>query len=218
MSKYEWERGTLKLPTAAWKPFRDGLAEAFNGHQVRRHALALKVHAYLTAEKAKAKRGSYVFREGYDNLGVTNPALLQELEKAEFPSKYALEGVLFTVGSNALISPKKKDFALVVATKQTSYSADEAGISLNSKTRQVEWGVPENNHAIDSAWDSLMGRAFHALLAKVEWTRGTGGEFTANDDYNQDNQEDGGGANYVTQRFGPKTATATKRSPAFRYR
>lgn len=225
MSKNEWEGGTLKLPTAAWKPFRDGLAKAYNAQQTRRYELALKVHAWLMGEKAKAPRGAFVFRTAYLALTNGGSGLAQDLRKAEFLDEYALDGVLFSKGKNGLILPKKKDFPLAVATKTESYLVDEgqASIRLVPKTRQVVWHVSENNHAVDSAWESPLGKAFYALLSKVTWTRGTGGEFIGNDEYNEDNRDEGGGANYVTHRFGLKTA-AEKASvtrfarESFRYR
>ena len=47
-----------------------------------------------------------------------------------------------------------------------------------------------------------MGKAFFKRLAQVKWTNRTGGEIVGNDEYNEESRESGGGANYVTSRYG----------------
>lgn len=78
-----------------------------------------------------------------------------------------------------------------------------ARLVLDEKTRTVRWVVPENNHAVDFAWRHPMGKAFENALRKVRWVRGTGGKLVGNDEYNRDSRYEGGGANYVTRRYGP---------------
>ncbi len=44
---------------------------------------------------------------------------------------------------------------------------------------------------------------FFAALSKVRRTRGTGGVITGNDEANRESDHAGGGANYITDGFGP---------------
>lgn len=211
MSCYEWERGTLKIPSVAWKPLRDGLAKAFNALQAKRYVLAVEVHAALKAEKSTAKRGSFTPGAAIRKLLETNRALASKLEKVELDDCYVLERILVAKETGALLLPKKKDFPLAVATKTLSYTADEGSITLRPESREVNWSVGENNRAIDRARESVMGNAFFTLLGAVKWTRGTGGEIVGNDEYNREDESAGGGANRVNEMFGPKTSATSHR-------
>jgi hypothetical protein len=81
--------------------------------------------------------------------------------------------------------------------------------------RKVTWSVPENNHACEHAREHLLARTLFDLLARVQWTRGSGGTITGNNEYNQDSRDAGGGGNYVVQEFGPKMPR--QRLSAYRY-
>lgn len=207
MSRSEWESGTLKIPTKAWKPLRDGLANAFNKRQVSLHELALKLHAMLVAQKKLAKRGTFKLDEAFKALAWRQPSVWpQKLDGSE--ERDLVETSLlgpYGKRTGALLLPKKKDFPLAVATKTTQYEADLATISLNAAKHELNWDVSENNHAVDSSRDSYMGSVMFALLAKIEWTRGSGGQFIGNDENNRESECEGGGANYVTATYAMKT-------------
>lgn len=207
MSRSEWERGTLKVPTKAWKPLRDGLANAFNKRQVSLHELALKLHAMLVAQKKLAKRGTFKLEEAYGALSHRNPSVWPQNIDGDDERDLVKASLLGPYGkrTGTLLLPKKKDFPLAVATKTTQYDADLATITLNPTKHTLSWDVSENNHAVDSSRDSYMGSAMFALLAKIEWTRGSGGTFIGNDEYNRDSECEGGGGNYVTATYAMKT-------------
>lgn len=207
MSRHEWESGTLKIPTKAWKPLRDGLATAFNKRQASLYELAVKLHTMLVAQKKLAKRGSFKLNEAYRELSYRQPSVWPQGFDGSDEREMVEASLLGSYGKRTgkLLLPKKKDFPLAVATKTVSYSADLASISLHPATYGLEWDVSENNHAVETSRDSYMGRALFALLAKIEWTRGSGGTFVGNDEYNRDNENAGGGGNYVTATFAMKT-------------
>jgi hypothetical protein len=212
MSCYNWERGTLKIPTRAWKPLRDALAAAYNSRQTRLYELAVRIHGLLVQQKKLAKRGAFKLNDAYEQLVHRSPNLWpRDLEG--YQERDDVDQALFGKfgerghGRTKLLLPKKKDFPLAVATKTTDYPADTGTITLDAAKHELRWYVEENNRAVESAHDSPMGRALFALLAKVEWTRGSGGTIVGNDEYNRDENRDhaGGGANYVTHRFAMKT-------------
>lgn len=205
MSKNEWERGTLKIPAKAWKPLRDGLAAAFNDRQKRLYELALQLHAKMVETKKSAKRGAFNAQVAWNELvrGRSWPVAVPHGGEADLIESSILGP--FGKRTGAIYLPKLKDFPLAIPTKAVHYEADLGTISLNHKTNELRWDVEENNHAVESSRESYMGVVLFKLLDKVEWTRGTGGEFVGNDEYNCDSDHDGGGANYVTATYRMKT-------------
>lgn len=100
------------------------------------------------------------------------------------------------------LMPKKKDF-VKATTSTTVFKFDDSYLGFDRKSHSLEWNVDENNHAVSDAHAGWLWKSLSAALAKVEWTRNTGGVFTKNDEYNRDNDDVGGGANYISARFGP---------------
>lgn len=216
MSRYDFESGTLKLSTAEFPKFKKALLEKISEARTSDYLKAQKLHETLT-KKGKGKLESWheAFYETAHNMQfhsvdwyqlyrqmaidvVPNPAA----ETTKFVSK-TLERPRKT-----LLKPKKMHFAPPKANElQFSVigedGSEDASIFLDPKARTVSWSVPSNNHAVERAHEAWLARVFFALLDKVIWTRGTGGEIVGNDEYNRDSREDGGGANYVTRRYGP---------------
>lgn len=209
MSRSEWESGTLKIPTKAWKPLRDGLATAFNKRQVSLHELALKLHAMLASQKKLAKRGTFKLDEAFKALAWRQPSVWPQKLDGSDERDLVEASLLGPYGKRTgnLLLPKKKDFPLAVATKTTQYDADLATISLDPAKHTLNWDVSENNHAVESSRNSYMGSAMFSLLGKIEWTRGSGGTFIGNDENNEDSGREyaGGGGSYVTATYAMKT-------------
>jgi hypothetical protein len=213
VSKYDWESGTLTIPTKAWKPLRDGLAKSFNERQAQLLSIAIALHALIAEWKKTAPRGTFSVTSAIDALRTSgrHSSLFRQFdddrEGVDWEIRRSLSGKTEKndIDNKKLRTPKKQDFPLAVPTKHTHYSVGggEGGITLDHEKRELTWTVYENNRAVERARESFMGRKLFELLGKVEWTRGSGGEFAGNDEYNRDNQDAGGGANYVTQRFGP---------------
>jgi hypothetical protein len=75
-------------------------------------------------------------------------------------------------------------------------------IELNHDKRTVHWSVYEGNHACEEARRTPEARRLFKALDRIQWTRGSGGTIAGNDEYNQDCQDPGGGANYVVKYYG----------------
>lgn len=123
-----------------------------------------------------------------------------EIFDAIFPYQQ-VEGKGF-VRSRKPKSPKRLQFKPLKMSANSIPVGHEAGIGFDRQRRVVTWEVGENNHSVERAHEHHTGKEFFRRLARVNWTRGTGGEIVGNDEYNRDNDNAGGGANYVTQRFG----------------
>lgn len=217
MSKYGWERGTILIPTKEWKRVRDELVAVFNKHQAEQFDRLNKIYDLILAHKKTFKRGTFSVTTAWDQLsiGSAHRHLFEPLE-CNNGLPYGYSRLLMGTTDEGrpdptkLVKPKKKDLPLAVATKHTEYAADDGSITINHAKRAITWNVPDNNHAVEFARRSVMGRALFRILSTVTWTRGSGGEIVGNDEYNRDSHSAGDGANYVTARYGaqPKVKPA----------
>jgi hypothetical protein len=205
MSRDDWERGTIALPARAWKGFRDAMAQAEKDRQTSLFALAQQLHALLVEAKKTAKRGTFEVHRATEMLRESglHHALFARID--ELGGDYTvLQSLQSKKDRRTLVVPKKKDFPVVPASKLKRLSASYEGhITFDATKRQVTWYTGENNHAVEEARDSYHGRRFFALLARVDWTRGSGGVLVGNDEYNQERDGADEGGNYITQTFGP---------------
>jgi hypothetical protein len=233
MSKREWEEGTIKLPSAAWAPFKQALQKGMSEHMAKDYELAVKLHAVL-AEQKKGKRGFDLYAafqaEAYAVIPGRHTMYSSNYDKPKYPfgvvDTWDVERLLLgTEKPYTLLKPKKKDFAPYTSAS-LSFEGRSWSLTLNNATREVSWHVDDGNHNVEEARATPLGQLLFELLKKVNWTRATGGTIVGNDENNEDSKYEGGGANYVTERFGPlgepvqvfiatpkrsKKATATRR-------
>ena len=117
-----------------------------------------------------------------------------------------LERFLTATGNGAiplrLRKPQKKDFP-TAGNNICVFDDEDCSVVFDNDSKTARWTVHENNHAVEHARASVLGTAFFAAMAKVTWTRGSGGQIVGNDEYNQDAGRDyaGGGGSYVTAEF-----------------
>ena len=193
------------MPGAAWKNARDALVAAWNARQVESLKVAQELHARLVAIKA-AGGSKAIAKNLYETLK-GNAADERLLERVSQLDLWKIQSSVLkrddASGKVSLVTPKKKDFP-ASSTKWPGCSFGDFSISVNNEAKTLGWNVSENNHAVEHAREHPMGRAFFKVLAGVKWTRGSGGVLSGNDELSRDNNhEEGGGANYVTARFGP---------------
>jgi hypothetical protein len=231
MSRYDWERGTLVIPTKEWAPLKKRLREGWNALLTKRFELAKQLHTHLRAVARGAR--NFDFQQAAESWADSkchttyyNGAAVQQVTADSEAARDAIALVLqpdYAV-ARALRktkpqSPKKKD--LPFANNKTVKYGDnavlawDAYLALSDKGRELRWSVPENNHAVEQAWAHPMGRVLAQALARIVWTRGSGGKFLSNNEYNRDSEHEGGGGNYVSSSFGPKTVRLSRLSPRF---
>lgn len=226
MSTYEWERGTLKLPSGVAPKMRKALAEAQNKYFDEVMAEAKKFWA-ANKTTSKKKLMAALDAEYHKYSGPRGFGQSPQMSKAKSEALSIFQSMAWPHGNdgNKPRAPKVEDVAAAVGPKASSRSTQfRAGwdgyITFNGNN--VTWEVMENNHAVDHARESVVGQAFFKSIDKVQWTRGTGGEIVGNDEYNREADYAGGGANYVTDGFGPlgdpfwKSKQAEKRTAAQR--
>jgi len=231
MSCYNWERGTITLPTKEWANFRKSLLTAWNAHQDS--VLAKAKTAYAAAVAAgKGKRGDN--RTKAMKVAVARACGGRISEWGDFESGHrgghdshdkaretyeAVHGLIWKYQGHGkppkFQSPQKKDLPFAAVSKDATLNLDEATVTFNNKSRTVGWCVSENNRAVESANDHWFAKKLFAALGRITWTRGTGGKIIGNDEYNRDSDYEDGGGNYVTHDYHMKT-TAEKKAEAAR--
>lgn len=196
MSRYEWEHGVIKIPAKEWSSFRKSLIRAWNEDQEKVYKRALVAWDKVSQE-IKGKRGE-------NRVRALNAALDRycDVETWSLISSYQQDSTGRYM--RKVHKPKKpKAFPL---TKDAVLNMPDATIVLKNETKTVEWDVPENNHACDSARMHPIATVLFRLLSQMTWTRGSGGQIVGNDEYNRDSYEGGGGANYVKKEYPPQSA------------
>jgi hypothetical protein len=204
MAKNEWESGSIVIPAKEWPGFKRKLRDEHD----RLQRLRLELATSLSTELKTLGRGkrNFDFEEAAEDLfqkrAVARFSPLAEesffILKSIFPTQQGAEKPLRVKP----LTPKKKDFPLATS-KTFAFDCDEASITLDDKERKFRWHVSENNHAVERAHEHPLAVAAFKALDRIQWTRGTGGKITGNDEYNQESRDDGGGANYATYRYGP---------------
>lgn len=195
MSKYEWERGTLKIPAKEFSKLRKAVITEYNEHQDKLLLVALRNHAkILDAKKGKRNFNAYEFAQSYNGLCLDHEVLRLLFVYDRDAGKYKFR------------KPKKKDLDKKPVSKDCVLELGEASIEFDGKSRTVTWDVPENNHARERARKEPLAEFLFNRLNRITWTRGSGGTIVGNDEYNRDADYEGGGANYVTDEYSASTS------------
>jgi hypothetical protein len=227
MSKHEEERGSLILPSAEVVNLRNALTTAVNTRRAQAFELAEKIHARLQSPAGAAQRKAIgAILRGKTRQGTYD--LFWDLLEAVDPTKRSHYGydiaeepmlretrcetimrLLIAEGDPAkgtkprLRAPRKKDLPLLLNSKTWAWSGDEFRISINPKTRVLHWNVERNKRAVEEAHEHLLGKTLFSALAKMKWTRGTGGVFIYSDEYMADAAMDGNGSAVSRTPYGP---------------
>lgn len=206
LSRYDWERGTITLPTAAVTAVKKAVREASNREHDRVYEAARTWWRAHGAAYARAVARVEELRPAGNSAALTRVWKRQQEIADTLPGDEATHEAIET-GVRARRMPRREDVHPARATNKTDTFAagryaGECHISF--KGREVTWAVSENNHAREAAHEGAVAQAFFTALARVKWTRGTGGVIVGNDEYNRDADYAGGGANYITATYGPK--------------
>lgn len=189
MSRHEWEEGTIRIPVADWPRFRSAVIRAWNNHQDD------------LLRRAKSARQA-ALKAGYRKRGFDRAEWVRERH-------WSVAHLITKPGSDKVYVPKKKDLRRLPIHRGADLSlGDGARITLDDVSRGATWIVSENNHACERARNHPVAKVFFSELHKIRnWTKGSGGNICGNDEYNRENRDFDGGANYIVSRFGPDKET-----------
>lgn len=197
MSCYEWEAGTIKLPTAEVVKVRDAVK---NAHAARAAQLYQQTQTFWKGLTAAQKRD----REKYDG------AVRTFVERFSDAADHKDMSGLLSRWNQPISRVTQTDVKRVLGTATgANFRLDLDGAWIEFKGREVHWRVGENNRACERARDHPMAKALFAALSRVKWTRGSGGQIVGNNEYNRDDRSAGGGGNYVVSEYGPKVRQPT---------
>lgn len=226
MSRNDWMRGTITLPTAEVARVRKVLNDA---HDARREGIERQVARLWELVKAKPAAKRYEWLSSTKNYFAVYPDEMQPTVKAwrgyeshDTPAKQHLREHasnamhLFYVSGGRKPTAAHYDRAgLAPATNRRAKWRDGTlHVSLSGRELTVE---AEGNHGVSAAVESLVGTALFGYLDRITWTARSGGEIIGNDEYNRDADYEGGGANYAVYRYESATARARREKAEARY-
>lgn len=223
MSKYEWEQGEFKLPTAEFTKLRKRLEQV---EKARKQATFDHAQEFWKGLSAKEKRDERAYQDaierycypqrtnmaggyrplpGYPN-GLDEHSAAELAETLSWTTRRQVEtdsgGLTWERCPPRRILKTDMDFP---TNRTTSFDVgDEGSIRFNREQSSVTWDIPDNNHAVERAHSDPFAAVFFRGLNNIRWTRDTGGVLVGNDEYNEDNRDVGGGANYTTFAIGPR--------------
>ncbi|XKH58324.1 hypothetical protein LG293_17005 (plasmid) [Citricoccus nitrophenolicus] len=214
MSKREWESGQIKLPSGEFAGLRKAIQDA---DEARRREAFQHTQAFWKALTRKQRTDGAAYdvagrdwiqrqyadaqRTGWRPWGQGSPA-----RDAEMDAKDLAHEMLGRVTRGGRHAPRRVLAAdMEYPTNRTTEFSTGSGatIAFHRASNTVTWETDHNNHSVDHARATALGRTLFDRLKQVTWTRGTGGALTGNDEYHQDDDSFGGGANYSTESYGP---------------
>jgi len=208
MSRYDWEAGTIKLPTAEFSRVRKAVEVADREHKEQVFAatqdfwkgLSRKEQTDPEAYRKAVFRYADEMYRGAQRQRTLSGSVYEQLERVS-RSRWDPQTRRQVFGK-----PRRVQVAdMGYPTNRTTVFQLPSGatIAFDRDTSSVSWSTGENNHQVERAHDDPLAQVLFAELGKVRWTRGTGGVLSGNDEYNQGSREAGLGGNYVTTGFGP---------------
>lgn len=206
MSNYESERGTIKLPAAAFTNIRKSFETREKAKQSEAYDHTQRFWKSLTrkqqtdpAEYEKARDAyaeSYVRPRRRDVFAQPDATVVEKFEDMTYLPRgwdqQTQQSVFHT--KPARVKQSDVDWA---NNRATVFISGEAVVEFNRDDTTMTWSTGHNNHQVDTARETWLSKAMHDELRKVRWTRGTGGSFT----YTSENQEDWGPSK--SAGFGP---------------
>ena len=197
MSTNQWERGEVKMPTSEFSQLTKNLISAIKERQDELFVKATSVYSQIKLEK-KGKRDFNVSSRIDEILYPRDNGNGFSWGRSSAPTfdhqeRWDIQGSLLKNGK--LVKPKKTDFTI---DSKEHFQSNELSVCLDKKTKTLHWRVGDNNHSVDDAHESFLGKTVMRILGRVKFTNRTGGVFEGTDEY----RTDAGMGAEVSHRFG----------------
>lgn len=206
MGANAWEEGTITVPSADFSKIRQAVQKEETRHLQEVFDLTQEFWKGLT-RKQQTDRGEYgraihTFMEQKGRVRAHFSSDPWRNRPGDWTRDKALLGFNAAVSRSKPARVLKTDMAFPT-NRTTEFGNDGCRISFVKAANTIQWSVGENKNARERAHATPWARALFKALDEVRWTRGTGGFFEGNDEYNTEDHGAGGGGNYVTTAFGP---------------
>lgn len=222
MGRNEWQNGTITIPAKELPALHKALRDWQNTFHAEVRAKAVELHKTINT-RSVSKYGKAIGELEAKHWArvetapqpfsfyrtPSTPSAAQKREKlVEATALEVLRHIKFLAskGTKGIHQPTVEDVSqrAPAATGKTKTFDLDGWASISFDKNNVTWDVPGNSNAVEYAEKQPLRDVFFEALSKVQWTRGSGGVISGNDEYNQDDREYGGGANYITHTFGPQ--------------
>lgn len=209
MSGKDWEFGEITIPRKEYIPLRKAIIEAFNQNQLRMLRIARNVYDRLIQEGKGKRKFNYLeaFTKGDDNtcaFGMIRDYVEEYwfVKDLLFPDHMISESSEKAQGLKPKL-PKKSQIKILSPKMRRIPLQDNYGhIGFDDDRRMLIWSVPEDNSAVENARSTVVAQVLFKKLEKIQWTRGSGGQITGNDEYRRESKGAGMGGNYVVNAYG----------------
>lgn len=209
MSRNDWERGELLLPSGEAVAVRRAVRDEYNRcvDGVYEVCKAFwRDERTRSLDKYEQALGRFVASR---QRRFGRPQFANRRDWVSEHARWELQGILDAAraGAGTLRQVTRKDLAqhgLAPATsKTTTFQLESTSISFAG--RKLSYWSGENNHQVERATSHPVVQALLRALEQVRWTRGSGGTFWGNDEYNRHEAISGwgSGASYLTRDYGP---------------
>ena len=160
MSCYEWEGGSIKIPSKVWAKFRSKVIKYWNTIQLKEYEDL--VYAFEKLKVAgKGKRGKnrkeaqvnelYRLSKGglfpRERYGYFYTSLFFGTEVANQNDYYPSS----SISQRSLSKPKKNGLDIRKTSEDQVWYIDEATLRLENSSQMLEWRVSENNRSVSRA-------------------------------------------------------------------
>lgn len=210
MSCYGFERGSVQLPTKEWKTFRDNVYASYNSKINDLLDIANKVHAEVILSTKGKRNVNY-----RDVVTSITEKYLPDNNNRDFScSTYRYMVINSLISEKKLVKPKKKDFTPIKANKVFNLEDDCLSITFDNKTKTVYYSTDDNNHSIDYARNSFLGKLFFREIGRITFTTKTGGFLKSQTEYDEDENGFSTGGR-VSECFGKYKTSAKYRKELY---
>lgn len=203
MSRNEWERGEIRLPTSEFARLRQILQKADTD---RKEGIFGHTQSFWGGLTAKEKRDPQAYREALrrytGSLRKPRPGHLYPTAEASAMADAVGERLHLRYGQDKPRRVLRADMDFPT-NRTTGFRLGEAGIAFDRDNSTVHWDVPRNNHAVDTAHGHPLAQAFFSALDDIRWTRGTGGWVSGSNEYRDEHADPDLSAAAVSSAWGP---------------
>ena len=225
MSRYEWEQGYFKLPQKEFTRIKRLIRDTYNGVCDELYQRAAKAYEEFCSEVKgkKADKRYEILRSCLSrhldtnvpyNPGIRRGGIRFDEEQLEnvciamtgfgwFDFQNPHQACVKNAGPLKVKKPAKNFSVFKHATnKDNRFRAGLFGlIVFVPDEKKIVWRVEDNNHSVEDARSTTLGRTLFKALDRCAWTSRTGGYIVGSDEYVRDS----GGGEQIKEVYGKCT-------------